>query len=92
MRAFLRLWAMCLWLALTSPLYWSLTLVCLYAVGVGRPPVWVQVPLFASVAAISLLFSLFVEAGRALGDRVRFARSRRRVLGAAAATSVVSAV
>lgn len=92
MRALPRLWAMCAWLLVTSPLYWTLTAACLY--GAWR---WSLSPegtllLFVGSATGSLLFSLVAEAGGALHERIRFARSAGSVLSAAAGAVTASAL
>lgn len=85
MRAFLRLWTMCLWLTATSPVYWGMTLAALYGAWRWRLPQWGWLWVSTGAAAGSLMISVFVEAGGAVYDRIRFAQSKRVALGAAAA-------
>ncbi|MCS6830842.1 MAG: hypothetical protein NZ749_09405 [bacterium] len=92
MKAFLRLWAMFVWLMVTNPASWALAAAVLYGVRRWRLPEWTWFWGFASAAVLSLLISLFVEAGGALGERVRFAGSGRIALGAATAAAATCAL
>lgn len=85
MRAFMRLWVMCLWLTVTSPVYWGLMIAALYGVWRWRAPQWAWLWVFNGAAAVSLVISLFAGAGGGLYDRIRFARAGRMMLGAVAA-------
>jgi len=92
MKAFLRLWTMCLWLTAISPVYWMLAAAALYGVWRWHLPPWVWFWVFACVATVSLTLTVFAEAGGALYSRIRFVRSGRIVLGAAAAAIVAFAL
>lgn len=92
MKAFMRLGTMCLWLTATSPVCWALVAVALYSVWKWHLPQWVWFWMFVCAAVVGLVLSLFVEAGGGLYDRLRFARSGRIVMGAAAAAITVFAL
>lgn len=92
MRGFLRLWAMCMHLVLTSPLAWGLTAGALLGVWREALPAWACSVALAGVALISLLFSIFVEAGGALSEHIRLSQSQRPVLIAVSATAATFAL
>lgn len=85
MRGFMRLWAMCMHLALTSPLTWGLTAGVLFMARRGAFPKWACPVAVAGVAAISLLFALLYESDGALSEHIRLSQSQRPVLTAAGA-------
>lgn len=89
MKAFMRLWTMCLWLTATSPVCWALVAVVLYSVWKWHLPQWVGFWMFVCAAVVGLVLSLFVESEGGLYDRLRFARSGRIVMGAAVAAITV---
>lgn len=83
MKVFWRVCAMCLWLTITSPIYWGLMAVCAYGVWRWHVPQRAWFWVFAAAAAVSLANALLAEANGALYDRARCARTERIVLGAA---------
>ncbi|MEJ5253211.1 MAG: hypothetical protein HPY54_14145 [Chthonomonadetes bacterium] len=80
MKAFVRLWGMCLWLTATSPLCWLF--LALLAVARWRYPLsqWVWLSLIALASMVALGFAVFVEKGGALYERVRLAEVGRILL------------
>ncbi|GIV21262.1 MAG: hypothetical protein KatS3mg023_3013 [Armatimonadota bacterium] len=92
MRAWLRFWAMCLRLILTSPLTWGMTGGVVLLAWKYSFPAWACSAAFASVAAVSLLFGIFFESGGALFEHVRLSRSGQPLLAAAAGAVLTLAV
>lgn len=92
MRSFLRLWAMCMHLVLTSPLAWGLTAGALLGVWRQGFPAWACSVALAGVALVSLLFSIFFEAGGALSEHIRLSQSQHPVLIAVTATTTTFAL
>ncbi len=80
MKAFVRLWGMCLWLTVTSPLCWCLF--ALLVVARWRYPLsqWVWFATIALASAVALLFAVFVEKGGGLYERIRLAEAGRILL------------
>lgn len=80
MKAFVRLWGMCLWLTFTSPLCWLFLV--LLGVARWRYPLsqWVWLATIALASAVALGFAVFVEKGGALYERVRLAEAGRILL------------
>lgn len=83
MKAFARLWAMCLWLMVTSPLWWAFATAVL--IGRWRYPIagWLWFVVFIFASAVALASSVFVEAGGGLNERIRLAGAGRDFLLAA---------
>lgn len=92
MRAFLRLWAMLLWLTATNPIYWALMILALYGMWRWRVPQWAGFWVFNSAAVVSLALSLFVDGGGGLHERIRYAQAGRMVLTAAVAAMATLAL
>lgn len=92
MSGFLRLWAMCMHLVLTSPLTWGLTAGALLGVWREGFPAWVCSVALAGVALVSLLFSILFEAGGALIEHIRLSQSHGTVLVAVTATAATFAL
>lgn len=89
MRAFARLCAMFLNLLLTSPLWWAMVAVAM--VGWWRYPVagWL-VFLWLILAGVTVLgFTVFLEAGGGLYERIRLAGAGHACLAAATITLVM---
>lgn len=83
MKALVRLWAMCLWLMVTSPLWWASAAAVL--IGRWRYPAagWLWFVVFIFASAVALACSVFVEAGGGLNERIRLAGAGRGFLLAA---------
>lgn len=92
MRAFMRLWTMCLWLMVTSPACWALVIIALYGAWRWHLPQQAWLGMIVCSAMAGLAIPLFVESGGAVYDRLRFARSGRSLLGAAVAAITVFAL
>lgn len=83
MKAFARLWAMCLWLTVTSPLWWASAAAVL--IGRWRYPVagWLWFVAFVFAGVVALTSSVFLEVGGGLNERIRLAGTGRDFLLAA---------
>jgi hypothetical protein len=92
MRAWLRLWGMCLRLILTSPLTGGVTAVVLLLAWKDALPAWAYSVAFASVSMVSLLWSTFFESGGALSEHIRLSRARYSILTAALGAVLTLAV
>ncbi|MGQ9486181.1 MAG: hypothetical protein ACUVTY_01765 [Armatimonadota bacterium] len=93
MKAFLRLWAMCLWLMVTSPLWWASAAAVL--IGRWRYPVagWLWFVAFIFAGVVALAASMFVEVEGGLNERIRLAGAERDfLLAALLAISALSAI
>lgn len=92
MRAWLRFWEMCLRLILTSPLTWGMTGGVVLLAWKYSLAAWAYSAAFASVAVVSLLWSIFFESGGALFEHIRLSRARYSILAAAFSAVLTLAV
>lgn len=93
MKAFLRLWAMCLWLMVTSPLWWVSAAAVL--IGRWRYPAagWLWFVAFLFAGVVALASSAFVELEGGLNERIRLAGAGHGfLLSAFLAISALSAI
>jgi len=86
MRALLRLWAMCVWLTVSSPLYWVMVALAVWLLWRYSLSPWTWAVTGGGTVALTLLASAFLESGRSLRERARLAQANLAVLSALGAT------